>query len=139
MNTQTVSPATGAKLAAAGFQQPSPAPGQWWGDDDGVVFVFGETDDNYTPVIHVVGYGRPWVDDYFDATDVRGLVFLPTVGDILAEIGPGSCVGLFNIASHAFAAEEIGWLCIVKQSREYMGNSAIDAAAVAWLSIHEKK
>ena len=104
MNTNTVSPATARLLAAAGFPQPAPAPGQWWGDESGVVLIFGETipqpgkyweDENgvmqpvvgLSPVVHYVADGRPIIDDYFDDRDFRGLVYLPTVGDILRELG----------------------------------------------------
>lgn len=61
MNTQTVTPETG----------------QWWADSEGVVFVFGETNGKYTPVIHFIPGGRPWIDDYFDAIDFAGLVCIP--------------------------------------------------------------
>jgi hypothetical protein len=142
MNTQTVTPQTAAKLAAAGFPQPHPAPGQWWGDNDGVVFVFGETYGKYTPVVHYVGDGRPWVDDYFDAADFTGLVFLTTVGDLLrteALLGYGVSIQ-YDTTESGFS-----WICAPMEwsmpdmVSAYHETSAAEAAALAWLSIHEKK
>ncbi len=117
MTTNTVSPATASLLAAAGFPQPAPAPGQWWGDESGVVLIFAEMimapdiyweDENgdkqqivgYTPVVHHIADGRPIVDDYFDARDFRGFVYLPTVGDILRELPQGITIAYRNTQYH---------------------------------------
>lgn len=89
MNTQTVTPATARLLADAGFPQPAPAPGQWWGNGETLVFVWRAWIDeghNYFIVSQTVADGRPIIDDYFDARDFTGLVYLPTVGDILREL-----------------------------------------------------
>ena len=42
-----------------------------------------------SPVVHYVDGGRPIIDDYFDARDFRGLVYLPTVVPAMPdEFGP---------------------------------------------------
>lgn len=148
MNTQTVTVQTGRLLAAAGFPQPAPAPGQWWGDESGVVLIFGETipqpgkyweDENgvmqpvggLSPVVHYVDGGRPIIDDYFDARDFGGLVYLPTVGDILREL-PQFCIlerwdgdGLFYLES-------------ANGYDQFKHESAAEAAALAYLELNEK-
>ena len=148
--TNTVTVQTGRRLDAAGFPQPSPAPGQWWGDESGVVLIFGETipqpgkyweDENkvmqpvvgLSPVVHYVAGGRPIIDDYFDARDFRGLVYLPTVGDILREL-PYIYV-LHRVNTDMFYCGE---------GRARLGEGTCmlnpaEAAAIAYLSIHEKK
>ena len=89
MNTQTVSHSTAAKLAAAGFPQPAPAPGQWWGDESTLVLIWRKwksgSVDYYTVTILDGTIGLK-IEYYFDAEDFNGLVFLPTAGDILREI-----------------------------------------------------
>lgn len=100
MNTQTVSPETGKRLAAAGFPQPSPAPGQWWADEKTLVYVWNEHEEEEVETVYftVTKYENryPYGDLYFDAADfarvtnelneASGLVYLPTVGDILREL-----------------------------------------------------
>jgi len=153
MNTQTVSVQTARKLAAAGFPQPIPAPGQWWGDDDGVVFVFAEPvppflrsgviceASPYIPVVHYIANGRPWVDDYFDATDFGGLVYLPTAGDILrTDALLGYCVSM----QYDTTESGLSWGCCPTEwdapemVSAYHETSEHEAAALAWLKIHEK-
>jgi hypothetical protein len=138
MNTQTVTVQTAAKLAAAGFPQPNPAPGQWWGNRHGLVYVYGEKKGMYTPVIRHAPGVRPVIDDYFDRLDFRGLVYLPTVGDILRhELAEGYGV------SRQYDTTEIGfsWVCapmewsmpdMVSAMHE---TSEHEAAALAWLEL----
>jgi hypothetical protein len=141
MNTQTVTVQTARRLAAAGFPQPAPAPGQWWGDESGVVLVFGETipqpgkyweDENgvmqpvggLSLVVHYVDGGRPIIDDYFDSRDFRGLVYLPTVGDILRELPAWLTMSYrntrYHISGHKHGCEHA-------------------AAALAYLELHLQK
>lgn len=150
MTTNTVSPATASLLAAAGFPQPAPAPGQWWGDESGVVLIFAEMimapdiyweDENgdkqqivgYTPVVHHIADGRPIVDDYFDARDFRGFVYLPTVGDILRELP--------NDTELMQTHDKLGWIIIIRLNGKKMDvtlkkdGSEHEAAALAYLEL----
>jgi len=136
---------TGAKLAAAGFPQPAPAPGQWWGDGETLVFIFRAWIDeghNYLVVSQTVADGRPIIDDYFDARDFRGVVYLPTVGDLLrteALLGYG--------ASMQYDTTESGvsWVCapmewsMPNMVSAYHETSEHEAAALAWLKLHLQK
>ena len=151
--TNTVTPETARLLAAAGFPQPQPAPGKWWGDSEGLVFVFGETvpmpginwiDENgdihpvvgHTPVVHYVSDGRPIIDDYFDARDFRGLVYLPTVGDILQKLGyMWAIVVEENKLWHAAKTDFDPY----KTRGGFLHEHPAEAAALAYLDIHEKK
>ncbi len=130
---------TARKLADAGFPQPAPAPGQWWGDESGSVFVFRAWIDeghSYFIVAQTVSGGRPIIDDYFDARDFRGLVYLPTVGDILKELG-----FWFELL---FGGNQTWLICQTKSLSDYPEvvaehkTSAAEAAALAYLDTHEK-
>ena len=143
--TNTVSPETGRRLAAAGFTQPSPAPGQWWGDDEMIVFLFRAWADgkhDFFLVAQSVADGRPIIDDYFDARDFTGLVYLPTVGDILSHpLAEGYGV------SRQYDTTESGlsWVCCPTEwdtpemVSAYHETSAAEAAALVWIELNEKK
>jgi len=141
--TSTVSHETARLLAAAGFPQPAPAPGQWWGDDGKIIFVIKtwviDEGHNYFVVAQTVAGCRPIIDDYFDARDFRGLVYLPTVGDILRhELAEGYGV------SRQYDTTESGfsWVCApMEWSMPNMVSamhetSEHEAAALAWISLH---
>jgi len=136
---------TGAKLAAAGFPQPDPAPGQWWGDGETLVFIFRAWIDeghNYLIVAQTVSDGRPIIDDYFDARDFRGLVFLPTVGDLLRT---EALLGYGVSMQYDTTESGLSWGCapmewsMPEMVSAYHETSEHEAAALAWLKIHEKK
>lgn len=131
MNTQTVSPQTARLLADAGFPQPAPAPGQWWGNGETLVFVWRAWIDeghNYFIVSQTVADGRPIIDDYFDARDFTGLVCLPTVGDILREL-PGITIGYFPATNGGYTIYDRldSHICTHESERE--------AAALAYLEL----
>jgi hypothetical protein len=147
--TNTVTPDTGRRLAAAGFPQPAPAPGQWWGDDERIVFIVNKWTDKrhreYFAVLTTVNIDVPIIDFYFDARDFAGLIPLPTVGDILREMGEKYsllCVGgknwivnreintTFEDSEYDYVTES----CPVENHEH-----PAEAAALAYLSIHEKK
>lgn len=144
MNTQTVSPATARRLAAAGFPQPAPAPGQWWDSNGSLIFIWAERtegDSKYFTVTHYEN-GCPFPDNYFDARDFRGLAYIPTVGDILSQpISDGYGV------SRQYDTTESGfsWVCAPMEWSMPDMVSAIhetsehEAAALAWLELNEKK
>lgn len=131
MNTQTVSTGSAAKLAAAGFPQPAPAPGQWWNIKSEFVFISEKTASYFTVVRYVPGT-RPLVDEYFDAEDFNGLVFLPTVGDILREL-PGYDIGYYTAleGNPAFVVfDDYG-------ERAAGSQHPAEAAALAWLEMNK--
>jgi hypothetical protein len=100
--TNTVSPETGRRLAAAGFPQPQPAPGQWWGDSEGLVFVFGET---------VPMPGINWIDENGIKLSYHFKLFYATYSG-----SDDSDTGAFLLSD----------------------TNPAEAAAIAYLSIHEK-
>ena len=142
--TNTVTPETGSLLAAAGFPQPAPEPGQWWADGESLVFIFQAWIDgkhDFFVVSQTVAGGRPIIDDYFDSRDFRGLVYLPTVGDILRELQKDCRRGFW----WALAApmEDNLWGCgnyerNEGRNMETLHEHPAEAAALAYLSVHEK-
>lgn len=144
--TNTVTPETGSLLAAAGFPQPAPAPGQWWNIGSEFVFV-SESRIKYFTVVRYFPGARPLVDEYFDLQDFAGLVYLPTVGDILRELHnhfaamPGYSVEI------RFSPTDAGFQVDVFEDLPFDAMKPIweihehpaEAAALTWLSIHEKK
>lgn len=133
MNTQTVSPATARLLADAGFPQPAPAPGQWWGNSERNILVLHKLEnkrqDYYTVLIPHVGGGT--IDHYFDARDFTGLVYLPTAADVLRGM-PGITIGWFPIVHGKYAAYTYAgsFLCSDENYSE--------CAALAWLELNKK-
>ena len=139
MNTQTVAVQTARLLAAAGFPQPAPAPGQWWADNESLIFIFRPwVDDNhdYFIIAQTVAGGRPIIDDYFDARDFRGLVYLPTVGDILNAI-PDYCI-VFDDSQMPAGFTCYDTLRRIADQYPVTHKHHAEAAALAYLSIHEK-
>lgn len=145
MNTQTVSPATAAKLAAAGFPQPAPAPGQWWGDEKLLVLIWRKWEsssvDYYTVTI-LDGTIEPAIEYYFDAEDFTGLVFLPTAMQIMAELY-GYNIGLgdddlYHVTSIMMGEEdEDGNDAYSGGISESSHEHPAEAAALAWLEINK--
>lgn len=143
MNTQTVTVQTARLLAAAGFPQPAPAPGQWWSNGENFIFVWRKWKDGLDGCFTIteVFYNQPLVRDRFPVSDFTSLVYLPTVGDILAQpIAEGYGV------SRQYDTTESGfsWVCapmewsmpdMVSAMHE---TSAAEAAALAYLDLHEK-
>lgn len=143
MNTQTVSHSTAAKLAAAGFPQPAPAPGQWWGDGKLLVLIWrkwkSSSVDYYTVTI-IDGTIEPAIEYYFDAEDFNGLVFLPTVGDILRT---EHLLGYGVSMQYDTTESGLSWVCapmewsmpdMVSATHE---TNEHEAAALAWLEINK--
>jgi len=141
--TSTVSHETARLLAAAGFPQPAPAPGQWWGDDGKIIFVIktwvSGGREYFAVLTKVENTDIPVIDFYFDASDFTWLVYLPTVGDILRhELAEGYGV------SRQYDTTESGfsWVCApMEWSMPNMVSamhetSEHEAAALAWISLH---
>lgn len=138
MTTNTVTPETGRLLAAAGFPQPQPAPGQWWGDGHKLILIWYKHNvgkKEYYVIVEQADGGRPNVFDYFDGLDFAGLVFLPTAGDILREL-PG--VSIFMTAEKTWQAEWIGSSCFDNDPPISVGEAPAEVAAAAYLELNEK-
>lgn len=139
--TNTVTPETGRRLAAAGFPQPAPAPGQWWNIGSEFVFV-SESRTKYFTVVRYFPGTRPLVDEYFDLQDFTGLVCLPTVGDILNALGGkyflcGEHYG-FDILAEIDARINEGERFVTYSIKTEFStnNNPAEAAALAWISLH---
>ena len=107
--------ATAILLKDAGFQQPAPAPGQFWYNKYEDIICWGHTVDS-------------WGEPYEDAT-----TFAPTATDILRELNFHHLRPLFG---HKWAIHnhyELG------DSFEICTNeNPAEAAAEAWLKLNEK-
>mgnify|MGYP003423607695 CR=1 FL=1 len=133
MNAQTVTVQTARKLAAAGFPQPSPAPGQWWNIASEFVFV-SESRTKYFTVVRYFPGARPLVDEYFDLQDFAGLAYLPTVGDIIRELGAWKYLHIRDSAFLVSIECHLGTISHIRHlSMEYNEH---EAAALAWLSLN---
>ena len=130
---QTVSFETALKLKAAGFQQPEIETGQVWYNLNSAATLIGLLDPCEKGLryfyCHSLASGRsqrilPATDDAF---------FAPTATDILRELP-----SISNL-SKPFNAE--WWICIYGENEDDLTQSKnpAEAAAAAWLAIHEKK
>lgn len=144
MLTNTVTPETGRKLAAAGFPQPAPAPGQWWDCNGSLIYIWKENESGKSKYFTVTHYenGYPFPDQFFDQRDLDGLVYLPTVEDILAQpIAEGYGV------SRQYDTTESGlsWVCCPTEwdapemVSAYHETSAAECAAMTWIKLKQKK
>jgi hypothetical protein len=138
--TNTVSHETGSRLAGAGFPQPAPEPGQWWGDERRLVFVWRERQEEVPETIYftvtIFEDHYPYPDQYFDLYDFRGLVYLPTVGDILNAI-PDYCI-VFDDSQMPAGFTCYDTLRRIADQYPVTHKHHAEAAALAYLSIHEK-
>lgn len=135
--TNTVTTATAHRLASAGFPQPQPAPGQWWGDETKLVLIWRKWEGNSTYYTVIINDAiEPAVEYYFDAEDFTGLVYLPTATDILRE-----CSALIKLSYHfkLFYATYSGSDDSDTGAFLLSDTNPAEAAAIAYLSIHEKK
>ena len=142
--TSTVSHETARLLAAAGFPQPAPAPGQWWGDDGKIIFVIktwvSGGREYFAVLTKVENTDIPVIDFYFDASDFTWLVYLPTVGDILNDLG----------GKYFLCAEDYGFDILIEidarinEGEKFVtysiktefstNDNPAEAAALAWIS-----
>ena len=130
--TNTVSPETGRRLAAAGFPQPSPAPGQFWYAPSGSL-LFVISFDSKSFVLAQIGHNSTFkvgLDDF------EVWIFAPTATDILRELGHSSMFWDERKCGFSISTVDninlIGWTII-------NNTNPAEAAALTWLSIHEKK
>lgn len=141
MNTNTVSPTTARLLADAGFPQPAPAPGQWWSNGKNLIFIWKKWLDakwEYIAVIEHLETPEPDVNRFYDISDFTGLIYLPTVGDILRhELAEGYGVS----RQYDTNPSGVSWVCapmewsmpdMVSAMHE---TSEHEAAALAYLEL----
>ena len=118
---------TARKLADAGFPQPAPAPGQWWAVAGELVYISASRPSYFTVVRFLAG-ARPLVDEYFDKGDFNGLVYLPTVTDLLHE-------------RYTLYRRQNTWHVCPPDGDDFNDwehESAAEAAALAYLELNEK-
>lgn len=129
---------TANRLKEAGFPQPDFATGQLWYNASGALSFIGkkEPGDDGKTYFFCTSVDTARTERMIPIKD--GAFYAPTATDILRELGPGHCVGLYNVSPHTFASAEIKWLCVFPNQREYSGINPAEAAARAWLSINEK-
>lgn len=126
----TVSPPTAQRLKAAGFPQPEPEAGQVWYEGQ-KAYVLGKIEQRQLHGVYLDG-------ECFEACDINAMrddIFAPTATDILAQLGDNYNL---TICSQFFRVEQM-------KADEYFvinywqSDNPAEAAALAWLEIHEKK
>lgn len=119
---------TAQRLKDAGFPQPPAIRGQSW---------YAKTDDSF--IVYAVNDGR------FSTINEDGvrivcadgdtdLIFAPTATDILRELGRDWQLEYFD----AKECWEVAFFFRDSSSGRYTAENPAEAAALAWLSIHEK-
>lgn len=73
---------TAKRLKEAGFPQPAPAPGQWWGMDGQLTYI-SDGPVGYLTAVHYSPGKAPVIQAHCNAHDFSWSVFLPTATDIL--------------------------------------------------------
>lgn len=126
----TVSSPTAQRLKAAGFPQPEPEAGQVWYEGQ-KAYVLGKIEQRQLHGVYLDG-------ECFEACDINAMrddIFAPTATDILAQLGDNYNL---TICSQFFRVEQM-------KADEYFvinywqSDNPAEAAALAWLEIHEKK
>lgn len=131
----TVSSPTAQRLKAAGFPQPDIEAGQVWREERYAHIVIGEMEDGFSVCFE--SRTGPWIEvvETLILKNLEGLVFAPTATDILAQLGDNYNL---TICSQFFRVEQM-------KADEYFvinywqSDNPAEAAALAWLEIHEKK
>jgi len=115
---------TAAALKSAGFPQPAPEEGQWWYDTYGNETLVSEIERPLDQdIIELFIPGSPYP---YEATDLAGFTYAPTVNDIMALL-PETCV-----------LEKCGGGPSCKNNDEEFpvleyGDTYVEAAAQVWL------
>lgn len=124
-------PNTSKRLKAAGFPQPKYKRGQFWYDADGIEFmVFGFNGETISGTYLQRG-------GYFGGGKVdKGDCFAPTAADILKELPDNT---LLIIQQNATPENEIIFDCMTDMHVHSRNVNSAEAAAKAYLSIHEKQ
>ena len=130
---------TSARLKEAGFQQPTPEAGQWWYNPDIGIFLTGKPSPYDGRKRHIY---YPDTGNVFFKNEVLfpDCVFAPTATDILRELSSDCVLGTKKLG---------GWICGSWRliSSDHMrffvagmhDENPAEAAASAWLKLHDKK
>lgn len=131
----TVTPTTARRLKDAGFPQPEFAFGQFWYSQNEQINIYVRPARPNIETHHFVG--ETLTTQHYKEDQV---IFAPTATDILQELGYDFCIR-FVAKSDGFMQDEF---CINQQDddgsvidQDYHENPH-EAAALAWLSKHEK-
>lgn len=126
-------PATAARLKAAGFPQPDPAPGQFWYIEGALYMVRTSV-----PAGRYKDFMLSRLNSGYDAfvkeERFSGLVFAPGVADLLREL-PGYDIGYYTAVEGKpvfIAFDDNG-------EKAAEGKSPAEVLAAAWLELHEGK
>lgn len=115
-------------MKAAGFPQPEPEFGQVWYERNSVYVLGGVIDGELSGTY---SYGQTFKACSFDA--ITGDIFAPTATDILAEMRDGWRLTRVNQDMFICTEKEALW------GDDGCKDNPAEAAAIAWLSIHENK
>jgi len=128
---------TAQRLKAAGFPQPKFDVGQFWWGDTGKLCIITHGGEYRTGFSVLNGLREIWTLEY-DTSDPSSF-FAPTAADILAALG---CEYVFWYDE----SEKLSMFFVCKTGASYrdagkpIGHiNPAEAAAAAWLAIHEKK
>ena len=135
----TVTFETAARLKEAGFPQPTPEAGQWWYNPDYGIFLTGKLSpyDGRERHIYYPDTGNVFFKNQVLFPDC---VFAPTATDILRELSSDCVLGTKKLG---------GWICgswrlISSDHMKFFvagmhDENPAEAAAEAWLKLHDKK
>lgn len=127
-------PATAARLKAAGFPQPDPAPGQVWYKEKGDYIIIGFIADKYAfHTSYEYGQQRRPLYSFSDLT------FAPGVADLLRVLGGRACISEDSDKRFAVANNlriKIDWEQIsgTAPDWQWFDENPAEALAAAWLS-----
>ena len=130
----TVSPPTAQRLKAAGFPQPEPESGQVWYEGQ-KAYVLGKIKQRQLHGVYLDG-------ECFEACDINAMhddIFAPTATDILRELGNDYVLWFDHSPKMVvFFCAKTG-NSIREAGAPFPNANPAEAAALAWLEIHEKK
>lgn len=118
-----VTPATAQRLKNAGFPQPKFAFGQFWYSQNEQVNIYVRAARPNIETHHFVG--ETLTTQHYKADQV---IYAPTATDILRQLGEDVTLSY----GHGY------WLCGIFCGEDFTHENPAEAAALAWLSKHEK-
>lgn len=145
MNNHTT-PETSARLKSAGFPQPAPEFGQiWYGknpvysnEKDTLVIVGADHGELYDGGRINVIFSGGTCEDFSLASFKKRFVYCPTATDILRELGVGFAIWFTSATDGNWTTHSYFDITENGECMELHTNPA-EAAALAWLSLNEKK
>lgn len=133
-------PATAARLKAAGFPQPAPEFGQAWYIDNGALFLVVETfEANPEPFNGVWVIEKGGEVQHVEMSVFDDMIFAPGVADLLRALGGRACISEDSDKRFAVANNlriKIDWEQIsgTAPDWQWFDENPAEALAAAWLS-----